>query len=77
MSNLYTYNDLENDMIGMLTKKQKQKLVANALNLSRSEHDSWGFGEVQACALMQKIDDSVNWCETFIKNRKKLSNIEE
>jgi len=77
MSNLYTYTDLENDMIEMLTEKQKRKLVANAKNLSRSEYDSWGFGEVQACSLMGKIDDSVDWCETFRKNRKKLSNIEE
>ena len=77
MSNLYTYTDLENDMIGMLTKKQKQKLVANALNLSRSEDDSWGFGEVQACSLMGKIDDSIDWCEIVKMNRKKLSNTEE
>lgn len=66
---VYSYNDLEEDIVAMLTAEQKQKIISKARKLQRSESDSWGLGEMQAWCLMEKIDDTIEWTEIFRKNR--------
>lgn len=66
---VYSYNDLETDIVAMLTEEQKQKIISKARKLQRSESDSWGVGEMQAWCLMSKIDDTIEWSEIFRENR--------
>ena len=66
---VYSYNDLEEDIVAMLTTEQKQKIISKARKLQRSESDSWGLGEMQAWCLMEKIDDTIEWTKIFRENR--------
>ena len=69
MADVYSYNNLEQDIVAMLTEEQKQKIISKARKLQRSESDSWGIGEMQAWCLMEKIDDTIEWSKIFRENR--------
>jgi len=70
------YNNFEEAMISMLTKKQKEKLLDIARNTNIGTEYSEQFGGIALACLAGKIEKSLtgkngtNWFEVLSENRK-------